>query len=59
MMAAFYSNLAARAEVTELKGKLGLKLGQLEESVAQELRFLDFVKDLDIGDPDLYKGSEE
>lgn len=42
-MVAFFSHLEDREENKELKGKLGLKTAQLEDSLAQEERFLTFI----------------
>lgn len=50
MMAAFYRSLEATQENKELRGKIGMKVIQLEDSTDQEVRFLDFVKDRSIND---------
>lgn len=43
MMAAFYTDLAAKQESKEARGKLDLKAVQLEDSVEQEEKFLEFI----------------
>lgn len=58
-MAAFYSNLAQQQESKELKGKIALKAAQFDDSVAQEMRFLDFVRDLQLDDPVLWRGKDD
>lgn len=59
MMAAFYSSLAAKADSKEMKGKLGLKVGQLDDSTAQEMRFLEFISDFSVDDPRLWRGIDD
>lgn len=43
MMVAFYEHLEAIQQNKEMKGKIGMKVVQLEDSVEQEERFLKFI----------------
>lgn len=49
MMAAFYEHLASQEQDKQVHGKLMLKVGQLEESVEQEERFVSFIKNNYVG----------
>jgi len=41
---AFFEHLASEQEDVKKRGELGLKVGQLEASIEQEERFINFIR---------------